>query len=70
MDKDEIVPTLVEETVEEPVPEVPKVSLKPKADEIRASMIDKREEAAADSNSAEEQTSDDSSDSDSVKSGK
>jgi hypothetical protein len=56
--------------VEEPVPEVPKVSLKSKADEIRASMIAKREEAAADSNSAEEQTSDDSSDSDSVKSGK
>ena len=54
MDKDEIVPTLVEETVEEPVPEVPKVSLKSKADEIRASMIAKREEAAADSNSAEE----------------
>ena len=47
-------PTLVEDTLEEPVEEVPKVSLKSKADEIRASMIAKREEAAADSNSAEE----------------
>lgn len=63
-------PALVEEAVEEPVEELPKVSLKSKADEIRASMIAKREEAAADSNSAEELTSDDSSDSDSVKSGK
>jgi hypothetical protein len=55
---------------EEPQPEE-KVSLKSKVNELRASMLAKREQAAADSNSAEEQTSDDSSsDSDSVLSGK